>query len=194
MIRLPKPRVNQPIAKKIAAHFQSPLISGTKKPKNKFVHEKPTGTILTWLVFLFSNVTNAKAIIFINNSMINFAIKKGFVNYFNFSGRSSRSEFWYFFLFVIIMSSITTLIDTYILGYHSEELGTTGKIFLLLTIIPQLSIIIRRLHDVGKSGWWFLLSFTIIGLIPLLIWYCSMSDPKKNKYGAIPKLLTDFTK
>jgi uncharacterized membrane protein YhaH (DUF805 family) len=81
--------------------------------------------------------------------MINFAIKKGFVNYFNFSGRSSRSEFWYFFLFIIIMSSITTLIDTYILGYHSEELGTTGKIFLLLTIIPQLSIIIRRLHDVG---------------------------------------------
>ena len=112
--------------------------------------------------------------------MIFFAIKKGFLNYFNFSGRSSRSEFWYFFLFVIIFSSITTFIDTFILGYHSEELGTTGKILFLLTIIPQLSIIVRRLHDVGKSGWWFLLSFTIIGLIPLLIWYCSMSDPKKK--------------
>tara|TARA_A100001011_G_scaffold149790_1_gene158066 strand:+ start:8757 stop:9137 length:381 start_codon:yes stop_codon:yes gene_type:complete len=126
--------------------------------------------------------------------MISFAIKKGFQNYFNFSGRSSRSEFWYFYLFILILTSITTFIDTFIFGYHPEELGTTGVIFLLLTIIPQLSIIVRRLHDVGKSGWWFLLSFTIIGLIPLLIWYCTMSDPKKNKYGAIPKLLTDFTK
>ncbi|MBL60531.1 MAG: hypothetical protein CMI85_00140 [Candidatus Pelagibacter sp.] len=170
-------------------------MSGTKKPKNKFVHEKPTGTILTWLVFLFSNVTNAKAIILNELTiMIIFAIKKAFINYFKLSGRSSRSEFWYFFLFVIIMSSITTFIDTYIIGYHSEELGTTGKIFLISTIIPQLSIAIRRLHDVGKSGWWLLLSFTIIGLIPLLIWYCTMSDPRKNKYGAIPKLLTDFTK
>ena len=88
--------------------------------------------------------------------MISFAIKKGFQNYFNFSGRSSRSEFWYFYLFILILSSITTFIDTFILGYHSEELGTTGEIFLLLTIIPQLSIIVRRLHDVGKSGWWFL--------------------------------------
>ena len=126
--------------------------------------------------------------------MISFAIKKGFQNYFNFYGRSSRSEFWYFYLFILILSSITTFIDTFILGYHSEELGTTGEIFLLLTIIPQLSIIVRRLHDVGKSGWWFLLSFTIIGIILLLIWWCTMSDPKKNKYGAIPKLLTDFTK
>ena len=91
--------------------------------------------------------------------MISFAIKKGFLNYFNFSGRSSRSEFWYFYLFILILSSITTFIDTFIFGYHPEELGTTGEIFLLLTIIPQLSIIVRRLHDVGKSGWWFLLSF-----------------------------------
>ena len=113
--------------------------------------------------------------------MMFFAIKKGFLNYFHFSGRSSRSEFWYFYLFILFLSSISTFIDTFILGYHSEELGTTGKIFLLLTIIPQLSIAIRRLHDVGKSGWWFLLSFTIIGLIPLLVWYCTMSDPKKNK-------------
>ena len=72
------------------------------------------------------------------------------------------------------------------------QLGTTGEIFLLLTIIPQLSIIVRRLHDVGKSGWWFLLTFTIIGLIPLLIWWCTMVI-QKNKYGAIPKLFTDFT-
>ena len=124
---------------------------------------------------------------------MSFAIDKAFRNYLNFSGRSNRSEFWYFFLFILIGNFLTHLIDTYIIGYHPEEMGIISGIFFFATAIPQLSLIFRRLHDTGKSGWWFLLSFTIIGLIPLFVWWCTNSDPKKNRYGNIPKVLSDFT-
>lgn len=125
--------------------------------------------------------------------MMSFAIDKAFRNYFNFSGRSNRSEFWYFFLFILIGNFLTNLIDTYIIGYHPDEMGIVSGIFFLATAFPQLSLTFRRLHDTGKSGWWFLLSFTIIGLIPLLVWWCTTGDPKKNRYGNIPKVLSDFT-
>ena len=125
--------------------------------------------------------------------MMSFAIDKAFKNYFNFSGRSNRSEFWYFFLFILIVNFFTHLIDTYVIGYHPDEMGVVSGIFFLATAFPQLSLIFRRLHDTGKSGWWFLLSFTVIGLIPLFVWWCSMSDPKKNRYGNIPKMLSDLT-
>tara|TARA_B100000902_G_C26589920_1_gene565285 strand:+ start:41 stop:418 length:378 start_codon:yes stop_codon:yes gene_type:complete len=125
--------------------------------------------------------------------MMSFAIDKAFKNYLNFSGRSNRSEFWYFFLFIFLGNSLTHLIDTYIIGYHPEEMGIVTGIFFLATAIPQLSITFRRLHDIEKSGWWFLLSFTLIGLIPLFVWWCTISDPKKNRYGNIPKILSDFT-
>jgi len=125
--------------------------------------------------------------------MMSFAIDKAFRNYLNFSGRSNRPEFWYFFLFILIGNFFTHLIDTYIIGYHPEEMGIVSGIFFLATAIPQLSLIFRRLHDTGKSGWWFLLSFTIIGLIPLFVWWCTTGDPEKNRYGNIPKVLSDFT-
>ena len=55
--------------------------------------------------------------------MMNFAIDKAFKNYFNFSGRSNRAEFWYFFLFILLGNFLTQLIDTYIIGYHPDEMG-----------------------------------------------------------------------
>ena len=124
---------------------------------------------------------------------MSFAIDKAFRNYLNFSGRSNRSEFWYFFLFILLGNFLTNLIDTYIIGYHPEEMGIISGIFFFATAIPQLSLIFRRLHDTGKSGWWFLLSFTVIGLIPLFVWWCTTSNSKKNRYGNIPKVLSDFT-
>jgi uncharacterized membrane protein YhaH (DUF805 family) len=51
----------------------------------------------------------------------------------------------------------------------------------LLLIIPQFSVSSRRLHDIGKSGWWILINFTIIGIIVLFVWYATKSNPKLNK-------------
>ena len=120
--------------------------------------------------------------------MIGFAIDKAFKNYFNFSGRSNRSEFWYFFLFILLANALTHFIDTWILGYHSEEMGLITGIFYLCTFIPQLSIIVRRLHDTGKSGWLYLLVLIpYIGSLIIFIFTVIQGDKEDNKYGPDPK-------
>ena len=106
-------------------------------------------------------------------------------NYAGFSGRAQRKEYWMFILFYMVFSVLAGIVDGVI--------GTSGALQGLLglgLLVPSLAVLIRRLHDVGKSGLWFLLSFTIIGFIPLIIWWCTMSEPKKNRYGNIPKMLT----
>ena len=95
--------------------------------------------------------------------------------YFIFSGKASRSEFWYFFLFLIILNLVCLFIDL-IIGYDIEELGPVTSLYILLFIIPLISASSRRLHDTGRSGWWYLLVLTGIGSILLVYWWSS----KKN--------------
>ena len=85
-----------------------------------------------------------------------------------FSGRASRSEYWYFFLFLVLLAIVTSIIDAAI--FPGNELMPTYSIFSLLTIIPSISAAARRLHDVDRSGWWQLLYFTIIGSLLVLYW------------------------
>ncbi len=90
--------------------------------------------------------------------------------YADFNGRATRSEYWYFILFYILISIVLVLIDRSVinpqLGMTVEEVtqgGILQFIFALGLLIPSIAIGIRRLHDIGKSGWWLL-----IGLVPLL--------------------------
>lgn len=99
-----------------------------------------------------------------------------FNKYFDFKTRSSRKEFWYWQLFRILMFlSITYL----------ESLGLSGLLFIsnFIFLIPEIAVSIRRLHDINKSGWWILLTFTIIGIIPLTYFYCIKGDDDNNVYG-----------
>ena len=98
---------------------------------------------------------------------------------FDFENRSSRKEFWYWQVFRILMF----LSFTYI-----ESLGITGILILsnIIFLIPELSVSIRRLHDINKSGLWILLSITIIGILPLLYFYCLKGDQGTNDFG-LPK-------
>ena len=64
--------------------------------------------------------------------------------------------------------------------------GTTGNLASLAFFLPGLALVARRLHDVGRSGWWFLIAFTIIGIPVLLYWLVKDSDAGANKYGAGP--------
>ena len=102
------------------------------------------------------------------------SIKLFFINYANFKGISSRSEFWYAQLFLIVMSLITTALDQTFFKYSLTGSPVTD-IFNIITIVPIYSLSFRRLHDIGKSGWWVLLQLTIIGAIPLIYWYCQPS-------------------
>jgi len=81
------------------------------------------------------------------------AIKTCFRKYFTFSGRARRSEYWWFYLFTLLLGFAAGIIDA-ILGTGTEDLGVFGATASLVTLIPSLSAQVRRLHDVGRSGWW----------------------------------------
>ena len=121
-------------------------------------------------------------------------------NYSNFNGRAHRKEYWMFFLFYVIFVIVAMVADnilgtTFTIGegYYAVNLGY-GWIWVLLNIalfIPTIAVGIRRLHDIGKSGWWFLLAFIpLVGGIWLLVLMCKDSDPGDNKYGPSPKAST----
>ena len=99
-----------------------------------------------------------------------------FNKYFDFETRSSRKEFWYWQLFRILMFLSITFI---------ESLGLSGLLFIsnFIFLIPEIAVSIRRLHDINKSGWWILLTITIIGIIPLTYFYCIKGDDGVNDYG-----------
>ena len=111
------------------------------------------------------------------------SIKTCFNKFAVFSGRASRSEFWFFVLFGFLGGIITIIIDVMILGYPYEENGPINLIFSVAIIIPSIAVAARRLHDINKSGWWQLLWITIIGGILLIIWHATEGENKKNKFG-----------
>ena len=113
------------------------------------------------------------------------AIAAGFNNYFNFKDRSTRSAYWYFVLFLIIAGFITSILD--VLLFHPKIAGPINGIFSLATIIPGLSLSVRRLHDIGRTGWWVLLGLIpVIGWIILIVWACQPTVPQANEYGSPP--------
>ena len=102
---------------------------------------------------------------------------------FNFKGRAKRPEFWYFTLFSTIISIICSLIDTQVLGTSMSETGLIGGIYTLISFIPSLSVTIRRLHDVNKSGWNLLWLITIIGIFYVLYLEIKKGNDGPNNYG-----------
>ncbi len=112
------------------------------------------------------------------------AISSCFRNYFNFSGRAIRSEYWYWTLFAVIVSVVIGGLDQHLnpgaqLGLFS---AFTGLVSLAL-FIPGLSVSVRRLHDIDRTGWWLLLGFTIIGIFVLIYWACLRGTPGLNCFG-----------
>ena len=112
----------------------------------------------------------------------NEAIGTCFRKYFDFTGRARGSEYWYFFLFVVVVSIATTILDINLLGYAWEDYGPLYLISSVVLFIPQISAATRRLHDTGKSGWWQLLHFTGIGAFFVLYWLIIKGDTEKNSY------------
>ena len=120
------------------------------------------------------------------------AVRSGFVQYFDFSGRSTRSEFWYFMLGWILLYLIVAAIDQASMGpvlnlsdlpfyefipysYVDQQVGWLTFLYRPLTAIPTVAVTVRRLHDVGKSGWYsalWIFPLPVIGwfwLFPLLM-------------------------
>ena len=115
------------------------------------------------------------------------SIKICFKKYANFNGRASRSEYWWFQLFYIIVAFVAVIFDAMYID-NSQTMGPLELVTTLALLLPALAVTARRLHDVGRSGWWMLIFITVIGMIPLLIWYISVGTKSKNKYGPPIKL------
>lgn len=107
-------------------------------------------------------------------------------NYATFSGRASRSEFWFFQLFLMLVSLVAMVIDAAILN---SDMGGLTTIISIATLVPNIAVACRRLHDIDKSGWWQLLwLIPLIGFIVLVIWYITKSDVNDNRFGsAVPQ-------
>jgi uncharacterized membrane protein YhaH (DUF805 family) len=114
--------------------------------------------------------------------------------YADFSGRARRSEYWFFFLFNVIVSVVAGALNN-VLSLPTFSGGQTllGTIASLALLLPSLSVAVRRLHDTGKSGWFVLLGLIpVVGWIILLVFLVKDSDPAPNAYGPSPKALTNY--
>ncbi|MCH8331277.1 MAG: DUF805 domain-containing protein [Bacteroidetes bacterium] len=116
-------------------------------------------------------------------------------NYAGFSGRARQREYWMFILFYVIFAIVAVILDN-VLGIATESTifddevikhGPVSSLYNVAMIIPGWAVTVRRLHDVGKSGWTvFIVLIPIIGVIWFLIYMIIDSDPEENKYGAKP--------
>lgn len=108
------------------------------------------------------------------------------LNYCNFNGRASRSEFWWFQLFGFILSLIIGIVFC----WSQDIMNIASGIISLALLLPNLGLAVRRLHDIDKCGWWlFLALIPLIGAIILLVWFCKDSQMEPNEYGPVPNMV-----
>jgi uncharacterized membrane protein YhaH (DUF805 family) len=115
------------------------------------------------------------------------AIKICFNKYVDFQGRACRAEYWWWTLFAIIVSVVIEVLE----GLGNSVSGT--QIFSILglaslaLVLPGIAVSVRRLHDLGKSGWWFLIALIpLVGPIILIVWFAGRGAEGNNEYGANP--------
>ena len=103
-----------------------------------------------------------------------------------FNGRARREEYWMFVLFNIIIAVAISFIEGLI-----GSSGLLGALYALAVLLPSIAAGVRRLHDIGRSGWWLLIGLIpIIGSIVLIFFLASDSKPEENQYGPNPKATT----
>ena len=115
----------------------------------------------------------------VNNVLVN--------NYANFNGRASRSEFWWWTLAAYGMLIPASFVDGMIFGWGLDDPTWISWLVLLGIFIPNLAVMVRRLHDTNRSGWWILISLIpIIGAIWFIVLLCLKSEEGENQFGPNP--------
>ena len=102
-------------------------------------------------------------------------------NYFNFEGRASRYEFWWYVVCVVAINIVCSIIDA-IIG-----ITIVGGLVDLALLLPGLGLSVRRLHDINRSGWWVLIALIpLVGEIILIVWAATKGDEAANDFGEVP--------
>lgn len=131
------------------------------------------------------------------------AVSSGYRKYFAFQGRASRSEYWWWFLFFLLSCVVVGVVEI-TLGLGNGMLSVAGgvaggeasgsytggplsNIWLLVNLLPGITISVRRLHDTDRSGWWYLIGFVpLVGAIVLLVFFFTKGTAGNNRFGADP--------
>jgi len=104
------------------------------------------------------------------------SIKACFGKYATFSGRASRSEFWWWVLFLLLATAAAGMVNDKLAGLVS-----------LAALLPNLAVTARRLHDIDRSGWWFLILFLPFVGFFIFVWLAAKAgSPGENRYGPVP--------
>jgi len=117
------------------------------------------------------------------------AVKKCLSNYVTFSGRASRSEFWWFALFVFVGNFVFGILDSLLFGGMGggNQVSLLGALFSLGMLLPSIAAGVRRLHDRDMAGWWYLLVLVpLIGALVLLFIFVQKGSDGDNRFGADP--------
>jgi len=109
--------------------------------------------------------------------------------YFDFQARASRSEFWLFMLWNLLLGIAAVIVDMTVFGTNpTAPFGVYGPAYLLMggaNFIPNLSVQVRRLHDTDRSGWWMLIALIpLVGAITLLVFNCLPGTDGSNRFGS----------
>ena len=117
------------------------------------------------------------------------AVRSGFRNWNKLGGRASRSEFWFWYLFLIAVS----FGYLFLYGALLSRLGVIASLLAVIvivigfvSIVPSFTMTVRRLHDTNRSGWWLLIALIPFGSLVILVFYCLDGTQGSNKYGDRP--------
>jgi uncharacterized membrane protein YhaH (DUF805 family) len=151
----------------------NPYETGARGPQRAILRET-TPSVLLLFIHRRSNMSWYLA-----------ALKK----YTDFSGRARRKEYWYFMLFNVIFLIVATILDNlFKTTFENLGYGWFYLLYALAVLLPGIALVVRRLHDVGKSGWWYFIALIpLVGGIWLLVLMCTDSQPGDNQYGPNPK-------
>lgn len=124
------------------------------------------------------------------------AVQTCFLRYADFTGRARRSEYWWWALFVFLVDLVVNAIGGFqpiliILGRGQSGESTLWSVLAgivsLALLLPGLAVFVRRLHDTGRSGWWWLIALVpLVGAIILIVFLVQEGNPAHNQYGSSP--------
>ena len=119
------------------------------------------------------------------------AVNSVLSKYATFGGRASRAEFWRWVVVFVLLTIVSRIIDGALFGssiqdafYVHDAHQPVTSILILALLLPNIALAVRRLHDIGRSGWWLLLMLIpLIGPLVLLYWYVQPSEDGPNQFG-----------
>ena len=117
------------------------------------------------------------------------AVKKCFSEYITFTGRAARSELWWFVLFIFLGNLVFSFLDRMLFGsgMDGQQVSILGALFSLAVFLPSIAVGVRRLHDLDKSGWWYLLILIpLLGALILIFFFVQKGTTGPNRFGDDP--------